>query len=483
MKKIITGIFVILIGICITYLSLGYKKDMVPNTYYQVYLDGEVIGVIKSKTELEKYIDNQNEKYKKEFDVDTIYEPSSLVTKKIETYDKKTMSIKEIYQLIAKKEPFTILGYQFNVKTEDEVLTVNVLDQEVFKNAVNSTIKTFIGETDYTTFQEDNQSPITTTGENVENVYVDGTITVKEKKISVEDTIYTDEKNLAKYLLFGTTQAQKTYTVKSGDTINDVAFNNEISVEEFLISNPGFTSENNLLFPGQIVTIGITDPQVSIVMEKYIVKDQVVNYQTEIEYDANKVVGDEEIIQDGADGLERISQRIKYVNGQIVYVDPVAKQELEPTVNRVIVKGSKYIPNVGSTSNWAWPTNSGYIISSRFQYRIFGGVREFHGAIDIAGTGIGSPIYAVTNGVVSESTYRYPDGNYVCINHNNGYYTCYGHMNKRNAIVGQTVARGQVIGYVGQTGLATGPHVHFEVWIGRPWMGGYRIDPFRMYNK
>lgn len=486
MKKIIKYFTIFMISIIIIYLQFNYKTSAKPNMYYQVYLNGETIGVINSKEQLEKYIDKKNEQYKEKFKTKNVYAPNSLEIKKIETYNSKIDSVEDVYEKIAKKEPFTIKGYQFTIKKEDhDSIIVYTLDKNIFDTAIESTIRTFVGEDTYLEYQEENQQEITTTGTVVEKIYVDDSITIKEVNIPVTENIYTDSASLAKFLVFGNDENQKKYTVQIGDTIEEVAFNHQISVEEFLISNPSFTSSKNLLFPGQEVIIGVTNPQISVVLEEYTVKDQEVNYSVEYEYDEEKVIGDDEIIQNGENGLERITQRVKYVNGVINYVDPISKEELKPTINQIIIKGDKYIPTVGSTTNWLWPTNSGYTIASDYVYRInpISGSRELHAAIDISGTGYGSPIYAVTNGVVSESSYRYQDGNYICINHNNGYYTCYAHMSKRNATVGQTVARGQIIGYVGQSGWATGPHLHFEVWVnGKPWMGGKRINPWSMYR-
>lgn len=491
MKRVITFI---LISIAVFLLGFNYRVIANPNLFYNVYLNGKLLGAVESKTELEAYIDKMNKEYKEKLGVKKIYAPKGLQIKKMETYVTKTESVKSIYKKIAKEEPFTIKGYQFVIKRhmadseeenkeKEEDIVVYTLNKKIFDDAVENTIKTFVGTDNYKNYIDNTQAKIIETGSIIENIYVENEITVKETNIPTTEKIYTNTQSLSKFLVFGKNTEQSKYEVKEGDTIEDVAFNNKISVEEFLISNPTFTSMKNLLFPGQIVNIGVTDPQISVVVEEYAVKDQENRFTTDLRYDSSKIVGDDEIIQKGENGLDRITQRVKYVNGIINYVEPISKEEIKPTISEIILKGDKYVPTVGSSKNWAWPTNGGYTISSDYIYRInpITGYRELHAAIDISGTGYGSPIYAVTNGVVSEVAYRYQDGRYVCINHNNGYYTCYAHMSRQAVNQGQTVERGQIIGYVGQTGWATGPHLHFEVWIGKPWYGGYRINPWAMY--
>ena len=76
----------------------------------------------------------------------------------------------------------------------------------------------------------------------------------------------------------------------------------------------------------------------------------------------------------------------------------------------------------------------------------------------------GTPIYTTANGTVSKSAYNKNNGNYVKVRHNATYSTQYLHMSRRAVKVGQTVKQGQLIGYVGSTGLATGPHVCYRFW-------------------
>ncbi len=90
------------------------------------------------------------------------------------------------------------------------------------------------------------------------------------------------------------------------------------------------------------------------------------------------------------------------------------------------------------------------------------GISRMHEGLDFTAPR-GTPIYASANGVVKTAGVHNGYGNTVIIDHQNGYETLYAHMSKINARSGATVKRGQVIGYVGSTGLSSGPHLHYEI--------------------
>ena len=497
MRKILIGIVVLILGLIITFLSFDHAQGKYPNTYYRVYLNNEVLGTIKNKQDLENYINKQSDAYKKQYNVSKIYIPNGIEIKKITTYDTHVDEVSDVYNKIAEKEPFTVEGYRFAIKrevlaedgktTKIESYYIYVLDPTVFDTSVINLYKTFAGTASYEAYRDHTQSVITSTGTIIESMYVKDDITFKKMNIPANETIYLDSSTLTKYLMFGTTEDQQKYTVKIGDNIEQVAFNNEISTEEFLISNPNFKSVKSLLFPGQEVVIGKMNSKISIAMEEYQVEDMESKYTTTVQYDPNKIIGNDEVTQQGEDGLERITKRVVRVNGSINSIIPLNKQELKPTINRIIVRGEKAIPNVGSVMNWTWPTNSGWSISSGFGYRsgVFVSGREFHNGVDIAGTGEGSPIYAINNGVIVEKSYKYDNGNYIMINHNNGYISLYAHMQRfANVKVGDVVSAGQQIGYMGHTGFASGPHLHLSIsYGGSSFWSGKLLNPLSVISK
>jgi murein DD-endopeptidase MepM/ murein hydrolase activator NlpD len=99
------------------------------------------------------------------------------------------------------------------------------------------------------------------------------------------------------------------------------------------------------------------------------------------------------------------------------------------------------------------------------------GYRRMHSGLDFK-AGYGTPIYAVTDGVVAYAGRKGGYGNFVQLNHGGGLATGYGHMSRFAVSSGSRVRRGQIIGYVGSTGLSTGPHLHYELY-----RGGRAVNP------
>lgn len=119
-----------------------------------------------------------------------------------------------------------------------------------------------------------------------------------------------------------------------------------------------------------------------------------------------------------------------------------------------------------------------YRISSHYSMHRFHPVEhrwKAHLGTDFAAP-TGTPIMTTGSGVVIASRYTRFNGNYVKIKHNSTYTTQYLHMSKRAVKVGEHVRQGQIIGYVGSTGLATGPHVCY-----RFWKNGKQVDPFQQH--
>ena len=127
---------------------------------------------------------------------------------------------------------------------------------------------------------------------------------------------------------------------------------------------------------------------------------------------------------------------------------------------RLALKGD----NPPSSATWITPV-SGYRLTSAFGMRKHPvlKVTRMHNGIDMA-CAAGTPIYATRAGTVTTASYQASGaGNYVSINHLDGFASIYMHMTHYVVSKGQTVSQGQLIGYVGNTGISTGDHLHFGI--------------------
>lgn len=264
-----------------------------------------------------------------------------------------------------------------------------------------------------------------------------------------------DPKKAVQLILTGTI-SPKTYAVKSGDTMWDIAAKTNMKPTELALANPSF--EVDKLKIGQIINLFEKKPYVTVVTKEKIVENKAINYKTVYENTGALYKGETKVKSPGVFGSEATEMEIVKENGVWKSTKILnAKVILEP-VAQVALKGTKSLSTYTGTGNLNWPVSGA--ISSGFGSR--GGSR--HTGLDIRAPK-GSPIRASDDGVVISTRYDGAYGNLIKLNHGNGLQSWYAHCSGFKASVGTVVKKGDVIGYVGITGRSTGYHLHFEVRI------------------
>jgi murein DD-endopeptidase MepM/ murein hydrolase activator NlpD len=256
----------------------------------------------------------------------------------------------------------------------------------------------------------------------------------------------------------------RTYKVRSGDTLTGIASRTGVSMMTIWWANK-LTSKDDLkigqvlVIPpvdGLVVTVKAGDTLASIAEAKHVEAAEIVAINALT--DETLVIG-QVLILPGARGKAIPTPRP--TKRPVVRVATVSRPS---TTTRTTTR-----PPVRYTGGaFAWPVAGGYI-SQYFHYG--------HPALDIAAD-YGTGVKAAAAGTVTFAGWKSNGGGYqVWIAHGSGLYTTYNHMSSVAVSTGARVGRGMFIGRIGTSGWATGPHLHFEIWRGPIWSGGYRVNP------
>ena len=185
--------------------------------------------------------------------------------------------------------------------------------------------------------------------------------------------------------------------------------------------------------------------------------------------DLSSIIG----IEDNSDGLIREVDDVRKLSMYLSQAkDPISE------LGKTLVNQSSLLTEIPSI----WPVKGGIgHITMFFGQNIhpIHGQYYIHRGIDIATHRYGDPIVASADGQVVTAEFTYDYGNYIIVRHKHGYYTRYAHMQNFRAQVGQRVQQNEVIGYIGSTGISTGPHLHYEVHIGSDVVDPYRYITIR----
>ncbi|MBQ9458906.1 MAG: peptidoglycan DD-metalloendopeptidase family protein [Oscillospiraceae bacterium] len=251
-----------------------------------------------------------------------------------------------------------------------------------------------------------------------------------------------------------------TYTVISGDTWGQIAYDHGMSNAQLLELNPGYDIDRINI--GDELVLSREIPYLTVrVTERQNYVDEV-NYEIVYVDDSTMYQGDTRVIEKGEYGTADIVADVIYVNGVETERTVLSQVMLTAPKTETRARGTKERPSWMPTGSFRWPVYGR--ITSGFGYRNTGirGASTYHQGIDIA-CSYGTTIVAADGGTVIYTGYKGAMGYTVIIDHGNGYKTYYEHCSSFLCSSGQHVYKGQSIARVGSTGVSSGPHCHFGI--------------------
>lgn len=292
--------------------------------------------------------------------------------------------------------------------------------------------------------------------ENIEVVqaYVDG-----DKISTLEEAIEAVTK---------TSQKKKIYEVISGDTLGGIAAKNDMTVEELInLNSVNIPNENAMLRVGDEITISSPEPELSVVRTERRYYEE--NYDAEVVYVDNDewFTNHTEVIRQPVTGFRKVVADVSYRNAELVNTDILYENVVVEAVAKVIERGTKTPPT------YMYPVSGR--ISSSFGKRNAPkkGASTYHKGIDFA-VPTGTAVMASCGGTVERAGWGSGYGYCVYLRHPDGRMTRYGHLSKILVKAGQSVRQGEKIALSGNTGVSTGPHLHFEILI-----NGSQVNPLK----
>ena len=410
-----------------------------------VYLNGETIGIMK---------------YTKNKPV-TAGDLLLLATKKLEADLGVPVQINE-----------TITTEPVRVKTAEIMTDDYILNELVVKftylvqaaqisvdGQVMATLRT---EQEATALFDIIQSDHLQTGLNIESVsFVEDVVTTLT--FVEEDTIDSHERALE--ILTRNSDEKVMYTIASGDTLDQIAMDANMTRAELLALNPSFTADS-ILRIGDQLTLRTSRPFLSVQTKERVTYNDIIKKPVDIRYNDEEHTSYSKILQQGRDGQQTVEAFIVRVNKIEVDREVINSTVLEEPITEIKEVGTSTTLPRRAIGLFIQPTSG--ILTDYFGTR--GGS---HAGIDFANKS-GTPIYASDGGVVTKAGNSGDGyGKQIVIDHGNGFTSSYAHNSKLLVSVGQAVAQGERIALMGSTGNSTGSHCHFEIHL-----NGTPVNPF-----
>ena len=266
-------------------------------------------------------------------------------------------------------------------------------------------------------------------------------------------------------------EKEQIYEVVSGDTLSQIAENNEIPLDRLVAMNETIENEDSVIRVGDELIITVPEPELSVERTEQMYYEE--DYEADIIYVDNDdwYTNQTQTLQEPSAGHRKVVADVSYRNNEEVSREILKEEITYEAVPKIVERGTKIPPT------YLKPISGGRL-TSRFGRRKAPtrGASSYHKGIDWA-TPVGTAVMASSGGTVAKAGWGSGYGYVVYINHADGKQTRYGHLSKVLVKQGQTVTQGQKIALSGNTGVSTGPHVHFEILV-----NGAQVNPFDYLN-
>ena len=266
-------------------------------------------------------------------------------------------------------------------------------------------------------------------------------------------------------------EKEQIYEVVSGDTLSRIAQENSLTLEALIAMNETIENENSIIRVGDELIVTVPEPELSVERTEQVYYEE--DYEAEIIYVDNDdwYTTQTKTLQEPSAGHRIVVADVFYRNKEEVNREILKEEITYEAVPKIVERGTKIPPT------YIKPISGGRL-SSGFGRRNAPtkGASTYHKGIDWA-TPTGTAVMASSAGTVTRAGWGSGYGYVVYIRHADGRETRYGHLSKILVSTGQTVSQGQKIALSGNTGVSTGPHVHFEILI-----NGSQVNPLNYLN-
>ncbi|MDD2447472.1 MAG: M23 family metallopeptidase [Tissierellia bacterium] len=427
--KRLLAVFMIAVMIVLGYTA--YKTNEINTRAFEVYLEEELIGVVRTQEEALNIIDEIENKLSNTYSAECVLD-KDLNFVDTHAKDDELVSNKELKDFISSKLDFLVAGYAISIDGQDAGILKTKEEAEEIVDLMKSQ---YINDTE---------------GELLEVGFLEE---IEINKDEVPLNSLTSKEDLFQYINLGADEI-KTHVVEVGESFWTIAMMYDMSLDDLIEANPDKNPEK--LQIADEVKLVIPTSMMTVVTVEKVEYDKDTDYETIVEDNDSMYKNQQKIKVEGQKGQSHIvSNKVKH-NGKLVEEDILNEQVLKKPVDELVVKGTKEIPKTMATGIFAMPTRgrftSGY--GSRWG--------RMHRGIDIAASS-GTHIKAADGGIVSFSGWQGTYGYMVEIDHENGYKTRYAHCSKLIVSKGTRVYKGEHIANIGSTGRSTGSHLHFEV--------------------